>query len=93
MGPDNTAHMERILARFSADFRAKYEAGQREHGGEMWRKDGMLLHALGELQDLVAYLYTLVEQEEIIDRRVGRVGPSGLRPLSQAAVTTGREPR
>lgn len=55
-------HMNRILAQFNADLRAKYTAGQREHGGKLWEKPGMLDHAIEEAIDLVVYLYTLREQ-------------------------------
>ena len=92
MGPQNVAHMERILAEVGKDFREKYAAGQEEHGGEMWLKPGMLQHAIGEVLDLLAYLYTLREQEERV-RNLGRTGPAGLRPLSQAVVKVGSEPR
>jgi len=62
--PDQLAHLRRILDRFSADASAKYEAGQDEHGGNLWEKPGMLQHALAEAIDLVIYLYTLLEQHE-----------------------------
>ena len=92
MGPDNHAHLERVITRFSADLRAKYQAGQEEHGGEMWLKSGMLEHAYAEALDLVCYLATALEQQERL-RRVGHTGPVGLRPLSQAAVKVGGESR
>lgn len=60
----SAAHCQRILDQFTADFRAKYEAGQSEHGGLMCEKPGMLEHAIGEALDLVAYLYTLKEQRD-----------------------------
>lgn len=62
MTPERTAHLERILREFQADARAKYEAGQGEHGGNLWQKPGMLEAALAEAIDLVIYLYTLREQ-------------------------------
>lgn len=62
MDAAHEAHLQRILTTFTADARAKYEAGQSEHGGELWEKDGMLEHAIEEAIDLVVYLYTLREQ-------------------------------
>jgi hypothetical protein len=56
------AHVNRILDQFNADLRAKYEAGQSEHGGELWNKRGLLDHAIEEAIDMVVYLYTLREQ-------------------------------
>ena len=57
------AHVKRILDQFNKDLHAKYEAGQEEHGGNLWEKNGMLAHAIAEAIDLVVYLYTLQEQE------------------------------
>lgn len=56
------AHQDRIVKRFAAEFREKFTKGQAEHGGDMWRKPGMLQHAKEEVLDLVAYLFTLEEQ-------------------------------
>jgi hypothetical protein len=64
MGPDHEAHVGRILTAFNADLRAKYAAGQREHGGHLWEKPGMLDNAIQEAIDLVVYLYTLKEQQD-----------------------------
>lgn len=62
MTPEQIAHRDRILSKFNAQFSAKYEKGQAEHGGNMWTKPGMLEHAIEEVLDHVAYLYTLQEQ-------------------------------
>lgn len=62
MTHENAAHRDRIIARFSREFAAKYDKGQKEHGGNMWEKPGMLAHAIEEMLDLAAYLYTLDEQ-------------------------------
>lgn len=43
---------------FSLDFRKKYDAGQREHGGNLWENDELLDRAIEEAIDLVAYLYS-----------------------------------
>jgi hypothetical protein len=64
MDPDNEAHLQRILERVVRDVSAKYRAGQREHGGHLWEKSGMLEHAIEEVLDLAVYLYTLKEQME-----------------------------
>ena len=62
------AHVKRILDQFGRDLHAKYEAGQKEHGGNLWEKPGMLAHAIAEAIDLVVYLYTLQEQEALAKR-------------------------
>jgi hypothetical protein len=60
--PETDAHRERIIQQAGADIRAKYDRGMREHGGQLWRKEGLLDMALEEALDLVVYLYTLREQ-------------------------------
>lgn len=58
------AHLDRIVTRLSADVRAKYEAGQATHGGNLWEKPGMLEQAYAEVLDLAVYLLTALEQRE-----------------------------
>ncbi|HUR19845.1 MAG TPA: hypothetical protein VMZ90_03500 [Vicinamibacterales bacterium] len=64
MDAEHQAHATRILSKFNADLLAKYEAGQAEHGGNLWEKRGMLEHAIEEAIDMVVYLYTLKEQQD-----------------------------
>lgn len=40
----------------------KYMAGQREHGGELWRKQGIIDMAIDEAVDQIIYLLTLRDQ-------------------------------
>jgi hypothetical protein len=56
--------LQRILNNVNRDLAEKYEAGQREHGGNIWEKPGMLEHAIEEAIDMVVYLYTLREQRD-----------------------------
>lgn len=72
MEAEHEAHVALILDKFNADLRAKYEAGQIEHGGRIWEKPGMLEHAIQEVIDLVVYLYTLKEQRDGGRRFTGR---------------------
>lgn len=62
MSAARKAHLQRVLKQFNAGARAKYENGQREHGGNLWQKPGMLEQAIDEAIDLVIYLLTLREQ-------------------------------
>lgn len=71
MDAPHEAHLARILDTLNADLRAKYEAGQVEHGGNLWEKPGMLEQAIAEVLDLAVYLYTLKEQR---DRRLTFTG-------------------
>lgn len=64
MDAEQHAHLTRILDRFTQDAAAKYEAGQSEHGGNLWEQPGMLENALSEAIDLVIYLYTALEQRD-----------------------------
>jgi hypothetical protein len=58
----NEAHVAQVVQETAAEMRAKYEAGQQHHGGELWRKSGMLTHALEEVDDCSVYLRTLRQQ-------------------------------
>jgi hypothetical protein len=69
-----TAHLDRIVSRVSADLRAKYEAGQEEHGGNLWEKPGMLEQAYAEALDQCIYLLTAIEQRDERRRITGRDG-------------------
>lgn len=62
MTVEQATHIDEILREFSSEARAKYEAGQEEHGGNLWEKRGMLTHAIEEAIDQVVYLYTLRRQ-------------------------------
>lgn len=72
MTAEQDAHLNRIVTRLSADLRAKYEAGQIEHGGNLWEKPGMLENAYAEVLDLAVYLLTAIEQRDERRRITGR---------------------
>lgn len=57
-------HLHTIGASFMRRMDAKYKKGQKEHGGNIWEKAGMLANAEDEVNDLVVYLHTLREQLE-----------------------------
>lgn len=57
-------HLARIINYWTAFGTAKYLAGQKEHGGRLWEKRGMLAHCEEEVWDLAAYLPTLRAQLE-----------------------------
>ena len=52
-------HLSGIISRVTDAIQTKYLAGQAEHGGQLWRKAGMLQHAEAEVTDLNVYLDTL----------------------------------
>ena len=64
MTPDR--HCEHILDRFNEEFRKKYRRGQLEHGGELWSRPELIDWAIEEAIDMVAFLYTLRDQLEVM---------------------------
>lgn len=77
MNSEHEEHLRRILAQFNTDARKKYEAGQREHGGRLWTKSGILDNAIEEAIDLVVYLYTLKEQAMNTGDKASRANKGG----------------
>lgn len=65
-------HLARIKTRLTQDIDAKYRAGQRDHGGILPEKPGMLQQAYAEVLDLAVYLLTALEQQERGARITGR---------------------
>jgi len=65
---DCAAHREQLVEQFAAAFRAKYDAGQREHGGRVWRKPNMLREGTHEILDLWVYLKTEEAQKCLVRR-------------------------
>ena len=57
-------HLKIIEATFMRRLDAKYRKGQKEHGGNIWEKAGMLANAEDECTDFVVYIHTLREQLE-----------------------------
>ena len=62
MNGPRQAHLVRLLEESEKRIREKYFAGQREHGGNLWQKEGILEMAIDEAVDMLVYLLTLKEQ-------------------------------
>ena len=58
------AHVGGIVQRVGQEIREKYEKGQKEHGGNLWNKAGMMPNLREEILDFVVYQDTLAEQLE-----------------------------
>jgi len=58
-------HEQEIIDEVSTDISQKYRAGQKEHGGRLWRKP-MVSHMVEEVNDLVVYLYTHRKQQLLL---------------------------
>lgn len=65
-------HGKLIATEFARLMLIKYAKGQKEHGGHLWEKEGMLESAIDEVVDLAVYLLTLKHKlenpEQIIKR-------------------------
>lgn len=57
-------HVESILAWVNKELPAKYEKGQLEHGGDLWRKSGIDKMMGEEVIDFIVYHVTLAQQLE-----------------------------
>lgn len=62
MTPDREQHLADNLMAALNLMSSKYREGQKEHGGNMWQKSGMLHNAEQEVADLNHYLPTLRRQ-------------------------------
>ena len=70
MTKDQTKHMEASLERFQEMGAKKYKAGQKEHGGNLWQKPGMLDNMEEEVVDMWHYIQALrVQLEEQQERQ------------------------
>ena len=58
----HAVHRDGIIAEFGKLCAAKYDAGQKEHGGNLWDKKGLIDMAIDEAIDQVVYLVTLKQQ-------------------------------
>ena len=70
LSDDQEKHLRHVTASQSALMEIKYRRGQREHGGDCWKKPGMLAHAQEEVADLAVYLFTLDEQMRALANRL-----------------------
>ncbi len=62
MTEEQEKHLQFIKDEFCEAVDKKYRAGQKEHGGDLWLKKGMLNFALEEITDLYVYMRTLKQQ-------------------------------
>lgn len=64
MTDETWKHLGKIRDDFDDLVVAKYVAGQNEHGGQLWKKKGLIDMAIDEAVDQVVYLLTLKKQIE-----------------------------
>ena len=64
MSPEQESHLALILEQSAQAICKKYRAGQKEHGGDLFHKKGIIDMAIEEAVDQVIYLLTLKRQIE-----------------------------
>lgn len=63
---EQNQHVTRLQSKFSNLLKAKYEAGAREHGGNLWDVDvlDLLYNLRDEVIDAFVYLQTAIDEFE-----------------------------
>ena len=64
MTKQQEASLQSIKDRFVKWVDKKYRKGQKEHGGNLWKKNGLIDMAIDEAVDQVVYLIYLRDQIE-----------------------------
>ena len=64
MTPQQEEHLQRVKDKFTQAIDKKYRSGQKEHGGNLWEKKGIIGMIKEEIEDLWVYVVTLEEQLE-----------------------------
>lgn len=62
MNKAQESHLHTIKQTIVERIDKKYRAGQKAHGGDLWKKDHVLEMLLQEIDDLVVYAHTLKQQ-------------------------------
>lgn len=70
MTPEQERSMQHALTEFVGKAEEKYRAGQAEHEGNLWEKDGLLGEAGNEVIDQMFYLAALRQRLAHIDYKV-----------------------
>jgi len=70
MTEEQTASRDAALVRFQDLAAAKYEAGQKEHGGNLWEKPGLLNNMEEEVIDAWFYIQALKQQQNLLNEAV-----------------------
>lgn len=64
MTEEQEQHLTDIKQAFIKAVDIKYRAGQAEHGGDLWKKPGVLEMLMDECVDFYVYAYTLRQQRD-----------------------------
>ncbi len=66
MSPAQEAHLSRIQEQFAADVSAKYRAGVREHGGNLWQQTTLQLIEEGMAEAVDQYTYLMTARDQLL---------------------------
>lgn len=88
----NKDHMLRVSADFVIAYQKKYPKGQKQHGGNLWQKPGMLKNMEEEILDQWSYYHVMKEQLVSILVDIDELIKSDLKPaqskhLNRIAIT------
>jgi hypothetical protein len=64
MTPEQEEHLQRVKLDFLDAVDAKYRKGQAEHGGNLWKKPGVLEMLMDECVDFYVYAHVLRQQRD-----------------------------
>lgn len=64
MTPEQETHLRAIKYDFLNAVDVKYRKGQREHGGDIWKKPGVLEMLMEECIDFYVYAHVLRQQRD-----------------------------
>jgi hypothetical protein len=88
MNQEQETHLSGIKSRFCTSVDEKYRKGQKEHGGDLWKKPGLFPMLKDETTDFIVYADTLEQQlREILallatyDKTIMALGVSMLKDL------------
>ena len=79
MTQNQEQHLEDIKRSFCEEVDAKYRAGQKEHGGNLWDRD-VVPDINNEAIDLVTYAYTNRERQNKIRRIIYEWNSGAIKP-------------
>ena len=69
MTQDQENHLAEIKRSFSEAVDKKYRAGQKEHGGNLWRKKHLVDMLIEEAID--SYVYAITLKDQLKDMEIG----------------------
>ena len=66
MTSEQDNHVIGIVQRLVSGVTDKYEAGQKEHGGNLWKKSGIIRNIHNETFDFAVYVDVLKQQLQMV---------------------------